>query len=260
MNNKTIKNFHNRSILYIKRNSAAILTCAGALGVIGTSIMAAQATIKATYMLNELHETKLERDEETPSLFEKTITVVPVFIPTFVMGTSTIICIFGANILNKQKQASLSSAYALSENCFKEYRNKLIELHGKEMDAEIRDQIVRSRCDYHQIDVDVPDRKYIFYDEISGESIVRYEREVMDAEYHLNRNFVLRGYASLNEFYSFLGMPLTDYGEELGWSLVDGYSWIDFEHRLISRDDGGTEIYSIDMIFSPSAEYLDGWT
>ena len=81
----------------------------------------------------------------------------------------------------------------------------------------------------------------------------------MDAEYHLNRNFVQRGYASLNEFYEFLGLPQTKYGDEVGWTCTDGYCWIDFEHRLISRDDGGTEVYAIDMLFPPDAHYLDEW-
>ncbi len=79
----------------------------------------------------------------------------------------------------------------------------------------------------------------------------------MDAEYHLNRNFVLRGVASLNEFYAFLGLPETRYGDEVGWTVADGYSWIDFEHRLVSRDDGGDDVCVIDMLFPPHAGYLD---
>ena len=81
--------------------------------------------------------------------------------------------------------------------------------------------MAREFCGYHQIGLDTPDEKVIFYDEISGESITCYEREIMDAEYHLNRNFVMRGYASLNEFYEFLGLPQTERGEELGWTMSD---------------------------------------
>lgn len=100
----------------------------------------------------------------------------------------------------------------------------------------------------------------MYYDEISGETFVRYEREIMDAEYHLNRNFVMRGYASLNEFYEFLGLPQTLYGDSVGWSITDGEMWIDFEHALISRDDGGEPIYMINTIIPPDADYLREWT
>ena len=57
--------------------------------------------------------------------------------------------------------------------------------------------------------------------------------------------------------YDFLGLPQTKEGEELGWSLCDGYCWIDFEHTLLSKDDGGMPVYSIDAVFSPHDEYDD---
>lgn len=151
------------------------------------------------------------------------------------------------------------SSYVLLNNYHKEYRKKLTELYGEEADIKIRTEMARSNCAYHRLGLDVPDEKVIFYDEISGDSITCYEREIMDAEYHLNRNFILRGYASLNEFYSFLGLPQTRYGETVGWSSVNGYDWIDFEHTLISKDDGGTDIYSIDMLFLPDEDYLREW-
>lgn len=149
------------------------------------------------------------------------------------------------------------SAYALLRNYHKEYRDKLIELHGEEADAEIRNAMIREHCNFHPLDSDVPDGKVIFYDEISGESIMRYEREVIDAEYHFNRNFTMRGYAFLNEFYEFLGLPMTEYGRIAGWSMSSGIMWVDFEHRLIDNDDGGTACYSIDMVFPP--EVLEEW-
>ena len=86
---------------------------------------------------------------------------------------------------------------------------------------------------------------------------MRYEREIIDAEYHFNRNFTMRGYAFLNELYEFLGMPKTEYGGIAGWSLCSGIMWVDFEHRLIDNDDGGPACYSIDMVFSP--EILEEW-
>ena len=244
-----------KSKTFLHLHSSTILTCIGALGVITTAISVAKATPKA---IDILERAELEKGEKLTK-FETVNVATPVYIPTIVMGAATIACIFGANVLNKQKQAALTSAYALLNNYHKEYRNTLIDLHGTEADEEIRNVIARKRCAYHQINLDTPDGKFVFYEEISGESICRYEREIMDAEYHLNRNFALRGYASLNEFYEFLGLPRTDYGNELGWSMDDGYSWIDFEHNLVSKDDGGTEIYSIDMIIPPHANYLEGW-
>ena len=59
---------------------------------------------------------------------------------------------------------------------------------------------------------------------------------VLNAQYHLNRNFTLRGYVSLNEFYEFLGIEKVVCGEGIGWGqdlLEDGIFWIDFDKMCI---------------------------
>ena len=79
----------------------------------------------------------------------------------------------------------------------------------------------------------------------------------MAAEYHLNRNYILRGYAYLNEFYVFLGIEETDYGSVLGWAPNDdGMYWIDFNHSKTVLDDG-LEVYIIEMPFEPVYDFFD---
>ena len=233
----------------MKRLSPTILCCVAAVGVVGTAVASVRATPKAMKLLKDATD---EKGKEL-SKAEIVITVAHLYIPAAAIGAGTIFCIFGANVLNKQQQARLMSAYALLRNYHKEYRDKLIELHGEEADVEIRNAMIREHCNFHPLDSDVPDGKVIFYDEISGESILRYEREVIDAEYH----FTMRGYAFLNEFYEFLGLPMTEYGGTVGWTMSSGIMWVDFEHRLIDNDDGGPACYSIDMVFAP--EVLEEW-
>lgn len=235
-----------KSKLYLKRSSPMLLCCVAAAGVVGTAVSVARAEPKAKKLLEEA---KLEKSEL--SRIEAVAAVAPAYIPSALIGLGTVFCIFGANALSQRKQARMTSAYALLSQFHKEYRVTLMNLHGKEADVEVRNAMAREHCNFHQIGLDVPDGKVIFYEEMSGESFVRHEREVMDAEYHLNRNFAIRGYALLNEFYEFLGLPKTEYGETVGWSISSGICWIDFEHRLIDNDDGGLACYSIDMLFSP---------
>ena len=68
------------------------------------------------------------------------------FVPAVVVGTSTIACIFGANILNKRQQASLASAYALVSNQYRDYKSKLKELYGEEAHNKIVDEIVKEKA------------------------------------------------------------------------------------------------------------------
>lgn len=63
--------------------------------------------------------------------------------------------------------------------------------------------------------------------------------DVIEAEYHLNRNFQLRGSASVREFFAFLGILDQfphEFGDAIGWDvgvMMDDWGvepWIDFEH------------------------------
>ena len=81
----------------------------------------------------------------------------------------------------------------------------------------------------------------------------------MLAEYHLNRNYILRGFARLNEFYKFLGLETTDYGDTVGWDVCSEIYWIDFNHRktIIGDDHDGFECCIIEMPYYPRKDYMD---
>ena len=130
----------------IKRSHVStLLTCIGAIGVIATSIMAVKATPKATKLLEASEEEKGEKLTK----MEMVKIAAPAYIPAAVVGVSTIACIFGANVLTKQSQASLASAYALLDRSYKEYRNKVNALYGEEADDEVRAKVA---CDYYEED------------------------------------------------------------------------------------------------------------
>lgn len=248
--------------MFLKKNASSILTWLGAGGVIGTTILAIRATPKAIHLLEVMEEKK----ENELTKLEIIQIAGPAYIPTILVGTSTIACIFGANILSVRQQASLTSAYALLDNSYKEYRNKLIELHGKETDLEIKDEIAKDKLKRSNLELtDQTNDLRLFFDEYSGSFFERTMNEVLSAEYEFNRNFALRGYAELNEFYKFLGLPETEYGMSVGWSMgageeFYGYSWVDFEHRLVVSEDGDPdyrEFYQIAMPFGPTADFMD---
>lgn len=101
--------------LFWKRHASTILTVAGGVGVILTTVAAVKATPKT---LESLEEAKEQKGEELTSV-EKIKIAGPKYIPTILIGTGTIACIFGANILNKRHQAALVSAYTLVDSSFK---------------------------------------------------------------------------------------------------------------------------------------------
>lgn len=232
--NKVLRN----SKLFFKRNSATILTVAGATGAIATAIMAVKATPKAMQLLDEAKD---EKGEELTKL--ETIRVAaPVYIPTILVGASTVACIFGANVLNKRKQASLMSAYALLDNSYKEYKRKVDELYGKEAGENVRAEIAKDK--YADDDISLDDGNELFYDFYSGRYFETTQAKLVEAEYELNRKVQVDGYACLNDFYEMIDIDPIPSGYDEGWSsgaLYDMYwqSWVDFSHEktLITEDD-----------------------
>ena len=250
---------------YVKHNGSTILTVIAAGGVVLTGISVAKATPKAIQLKEEAEKQK--GDELTT--METVVVVGPTYVPSICIGAATIACIFGANVLNQRKQAALTSAYMMLDNYHKKYTSKLKELYGEEADISIRDAIM---LDERNTDIVAytPGCGILPYD---GELVTFYERyrtddplssgyfeatmmAVHNAEYHLNRNLAMMGFVSVNDFYEFLGLPLIEGGDVLGWDieyLIESWEtpWIDFDHRLVKLDDG-LECYVIEFPIPPT--------
>lgn len=229
----------------VKRNMPSILAFIGALGVIGTAVLTGRATVAAVKLLDDAKEAK----GEPLTLFETVSIAGPAYIPAVVTGAASIGCIVGSNRLHKERNAALLSTSLMLSEIHKDYKDKVIELYGAEAD----ERIERARTG-------AGDETLTFYEPISNRYFERTMAEIIDAEYHFNRNFSLRSYAELNEFYDFLGLDRTEYGSKAGWSLEAGevyygYTWVDFYHERREGPDG-LVYYSIEMPFIPTEDYL----
>ena len=248
-----MSNWLNSSKVFLKRNSATILTCIGGAGVVATGVMAAKATPKAMLLLEEARDEKGEELTKT----ETVIVAGPAYIPAIITGMSTIACIFGANALNKRHQAALMSAYALLDNSYKEYRNKVKELYGEDADMKVREEIVKDHYEEVQTEPD----KLLFYDFFSERYFQSTMEDVLRAEMYINQRMTEFGYAYLNDFYEKLGIPLVDYGDHLGWGQEDMWqtswnSWLSFNHHKTVMDDG-LECYIVSMSNEPVPNFDD---
>ena len=240
----------------LKRASPTILSCIAAIGTVATAVLAVKATPKAIEYIQMNTGYNHDGVMEVPSKEEIVKATWKNYIPAVAVGLGTIVCILSANGLNRKQQATITSAYVLLENAYKEYKNKLKDIYGEETDTEVRKAVAK---DNYTGDPDVTDGKLLFYDEYSNQYFERTMEEVIDAEYHLNREFILEGDVKLNKFYELLGLPGTELGAVVGWDSESaaaffGYQWIDFEHDLVVMDDG-LECYIVHMPFAPTREF-----
>lgn len=226
-----------KSQTFVKRNSATILTCVGAAGVIATSVTAVKSTPKALLLLEKAKE---EKGEDLTKM-EKVKIAGPVYIPSLVLGMSTIACIFGANVLNQRNQASLMSAYALLDSTYKDYRKKVDELYGEEAGHQVRAEIAKDK--YDDASIEIHGDNELFFDSYSGRYFEANPTTVQRAEYEINRTLMMDDGVFLNEWYELLDLEPLEHGYNFGWntstnSAAYWQTWVDFHHQKVTMDDG----------------------
>lgn len=232
-----------------KRALPTILSVAASIGVIGTAVLTAKATVEA-----EAESDKKEKIKK--------------YIPAATVGTVTIACILGSNALSVRQQANLIAAYATISETYRAYRGKVIEHYGEQADRDILREISAEKAKDVSIGaVSFADTLYndfegadenerLFYDSWSQRYFTSTISRVLLAEYHFNRNFSLGMTPCLNDFYEFLGLDRTPEGEAVGWTNANGdYYWIDFFHVASQVDD--MPCWIIDSEQPPEANYLD---
>lgn len=255
----------------LKKASPTILSILGTVGVVATAILAVKATPKALECIENAKETKQPENGEDLTRMETIAACWQYYIPAIATGIATIGCILGANVLNRRQQASLISAYALVNRQYSDYKRKLKELYGSKANKEIMESLAEEKVDQdHTIIAQsimgnsslsfegaVEDER-LFYDAFSGRYFTSTIGKVLQAEYHLNRNFALSGGGiALNHFYDLLGIDGIPEGDAIGWFVNDEMYWVDFDHSKVILEDG-LECYIIDMVYTPGTadEYL----
>lgn len=267
---KPKQNLLQRARKSMKKAAPTILTCVSAAGVVMTAVLTAKATPKALRCLEEAKTAKNAENGEKLTRMETIGACWMTYAPAAIAGIATIGCIFSANALNKRQQAALVSAYALVSKSYNEYRQKVKEVYGAEAHRKVMAALAaeksrsphissESLCCITSLDFeDSGEEERLFYDSISERYFQATISQVLQAEYHMNRNFALSGgFITLNNFYEFLGISPIPEGDTIGWMVSDGLYWVDFDHHKAAVDDGlngEVECYILDIPFPPMTE------
>ena len=133
----------------IVQHSPEILMGLGAVTFIGTVVVASKETVEEQDIL-EFHQLALESTETyhdngdfDDAAYRKTrrqiytntiVDTAKNYIPTAVLGTTSLACFFGAFGIMKKRYATLVVAYTALEESFRTYRQRVIEDKGAEAD------------------------------------------------------------------------------------------------------------------------------
>ena len=236
---------------------SGVCSAAAVAGIIGTAVSAVAATPKAIDILD-----KEERDKGCElDIPEKVRAAWTAYIPAAIIGLSSAACVIGASVLNNKARISVAGAYAAVSQAYEQYRLKNIQLNGRDAHQQVLDSIAAEKsngevigamdiCGGSTLDFGDIDEEVLFWDSYSERYFTSTVSRVLQAEYHFNRNYVLRGSASINELYEFLGISGVEHGDDIGFTMSTGLDWIDFDHHKAVLDDG-LEAHAIDISFLP---------
>lgn len=239
----------------LKKHSPEILLVTGIVGGVTSAVMACKATTKAGDIL-EKHNHDIEAihtvqndpqyaDQYTAEDAKKDIAIVyghtaldfiKLYGPSVLVGAASITCILAShNIINKRNVA-LSAAYTAASTSFKEYRGRVVERFGKELDKELRYNIQSKEIEETVVNEDGTEtvvKNTVEVGTINPES--DYARFFDDGclgwtkdpetnlihlkhlEAQLTDRLKAEGYLYLNEAYKALGLPTTKAGAIVGW-------------------------------------------
>lgn len=236
MSNGKLSKFVNTVTKSVKKHQPEILTGIGIAGMITTTIMAVRATPKALDVMAEIKEAHAEDTDKKELAKDVVKKVVPIYIPSIIVGGLSISCVIGASAINAKRNAALATAYAISESALKTYQEKVIETVGEKKEQDIREEVAKETIKKHPIN----NKEIILtgtgdvrcLDAISGRRFACSVQKIQEVENELNRRIITEMYVSLNDLYDELGLSHTKLGDDLGWNI----DWLDRDMIRLARD------------------------
>lgn len=201
-------------------NAPAILTGIGVASVFTTAFFAVKATPEALRRIWDA-ESELGRDI---SPTEKVRIVWPLYVPAAVTGASGVVCIIMSNRISSRRAAVAMGALTISENSYREYREKTKSVVGEKQENKIREEIAQDQVDREVAaygSIAVPPLKQLCVDAFTGRIFFSDTETLRRAQNNVNQMALHENGVALNEFYSQLGLSGIPMGYDLGWTTDD---------------------------------------
>lgn len=251
-----VKNIIDSGLFSLRKNSPAILIGFGVAGIAVTAALAVKATPKALELIEEERKIKEENNEELTKMdiVKKTWTL---YVPSVCVGVLSAACIVSSHKINTRRNIAIATAYKISESAYREFKDKTMKVVGKEKYNEIREEVAKEKVEKANLDnreciITEPSSDIKCYDSVGGVLFKSTVDKINKAINELNRKMLLENYVSLNDFYSFLNLPPTPMGNELGWKIDKGYLEVSYYAEL---DSDNNPYIVIDYSLAPEYEY-----
>lgn len=268
----------NKVGFFLNKKSPEILVGVGIAGVVASAVLACVASTKVSKIIEEKDEAlsviddAKEKGEEFSEEDTKKYTLITyvqagvkfarLYAPSALLGAASITCILMSHSVMKKRHMALAAAYAAMDKSFSEYRGRVLERFGEEVEKEIRYNLKSQEIETTETDENGKEKKKketanVVSDDFSESDIGPYAKifdELNDNWYkdpernlfylkarqsQANDMLQARGHLFLNEVYDLLGFPRTATGAVAGWVYDTknpvGDNFVDFGLTDIKR-------------------------
>ena len=233
-----------RNVLIAQKNSPGLLLGTGIVGMVGSTVLACRATLKMNEVLEQAqsnldiakrlnHVDYSERDRQkdiTLIYFQTTVKIIKYYGPAVIVGGASIYALTSSHNILTRRNAALTAAYTALEKGFNEYRARVVEKYGEEVDQQFRyghrkveiEDAKGKKKTVKRVGLGDPSIYARFFDPFSSSWNKEPEYNLIFLKCQQNyANDLLRsrGHVFLNEVYDMLGIPRSKAGAVVGWVL-----------------------------------------
>lgn len=273
---KSVNGVTSKAVMKLKKHSPEILVVAGIAGTVVSAVLACKATTKVAEILDEtkgtldtIHEgmetgaingqeyTNEDGKKDTVVVYAQTgMKLAKLYGPAIILGTLSITSILASNNILRKRNVALGAAYAAIDKSFKEYRGRVIERFGEQVDNELKYGIKAKKFEEIEVDPETGKEKKVkktvmvadpnlqsdyavYFDSKSRnyETNPDYNRMFLKAQQAFaNDKLQTRGHLFLNEVLDDLDLPRTPAGQIVGWTKDGPDGYVNFRIVEVERE------------------------
>lgn len=274
---KSVRGVANKTVMKLKKHSPEILVVAGVVGAVASAVIACKATTKVSRItedakdsIDTIHESA--KNGVTPAGepysaedSKKDLTLVYVqtgikyaklYAPAIILGTLSVSSILASNNILRKRNVALGAAYAAIDKSFKEYRGRVVERFGEQVDQELKYNLKAKKFDEVEVDPETGKEKKVkktvtvadpnlqsdyavYFDQKSRnyETNMDYNRMFLKAQQQFaNDKLQTRGHIFLNEVLDDLDLPRCPAGQIVGWTKDGPDGYVNFRILEVERE------------------------
>ena len=211
--------------IFLKKNSSTILTVTGVAGVVGTAVLAINATPKAQKLIEEAKK-KSGKNKLTP--METIKAAGKVYIPMGIVIVGTVSAMVVTNRLNAKlakEAATFAGLYTAAKKTAAEYKKEVVNTIGEEKEKNIRANIAQKQMegiDFQKAEVfETGYGGELWMDAYHNRLFRSSWQNICKAELDIVHMLQSQMYGSLEEIYNCLGLPGGSHDQYIGCRIDD---------------------------------------